>query len=74
MSQIYQLVYPGVRNKRVANAARHAMKREDVRAACAWYYAVLDGELTAGEPMPMWPSKVLERLVQVSSRFTERAR
>jgi hypothetical protein len=45
---------------------RHAMKREDVRAARAWYYAVLGGDLTAGEPMPMWPSKVLER--------TERAR
>jgi hypothetical protein len=63
--EIYPRVYPGVRNKCVANAAAsRLMKRKDVRAARAWYYAVLSGEVAAGEPMPIWPSKILERLAR----------
>jgi hypothetical protein len=72
--EVYPRVCPGVRNKCVANAAAsRLMKRKDVRAARAWYYAVLNGELAAGEPIPKWPSKIWERLVQVGSQFVQRA-
>jgi hypothetical protein len=71
--EVYPRVYSGVRKKGVANAAAsRLMKRKDVRAARAWYYAVLNGELAAGEPMPKWPSKIWERLVQVGSQFAQR--
>jgi hypothetical protein len=72
--EVYSQVYSGVRDKGVANAAAsRLLKRKDVRAARAWYYAVLNGEIAASEPMPKWPSKIWERLAQVGSQFARRA-
>ena len=75
MLEVYLCVYPGVRNRWIASAAAsRLMKRKDVQVARAWYYAVLNGELAAGERMSIWPSQIVERLVQVGSQFVARAR
>ena len=73
--QVYLRVYSGVRNKNAANAAAsRLMKRKDVRLVRAWCHAVVNGELAADERMPIWPSQIVKRLMQVGSQFVERAR
>jgi hypothetical protein len=66
----YLHTYPQARSKAVARAAAsRLMRRRDVQAAQAWYYAILNHEVSKEEPMPRTLSGIRARLTEVGSGF-----
>ena len=70
ITEAYQNVFKRATKRRAATAsASRLMRRSDVRAARAWYYARFDGDAPSSEPMPQTASAIRQRLREVGSRF-----
>jgi hypothetical protein len=64
----YLKAFPAAKNRRAAAASMsRLLRRNDVKAASAWHYARLDGDVPRDEPMPRTVSGIIERLRQAGS-------
>jgi len=68
ITDVYQSVFTRATKRRAATAsASRLMRRSDVRAARAWYYARFDGDAPRSEPMPVTVSGIVQRLHELGS-------
>ena len=68
ITDAYQSVFKRATNRRAATAsASRLMRRNDVRAARAWYYAQFDGDAPRGESMPDTVNGIVQRLRELGS-------
>jgi hypothetical protein len=68
ITDVYQQAYPRARSRKAAAAsASRLMRRSDVRAARAWYYARFDGDAPRSESMPDTASAIWQRLRELGS-------
>jgi len=67
-TDVYQHAFPRAlkRNAAAASASR-LRRRNDVKAARAWYYARFDGDVPRDEPMPRTVNAIIQRLRQAGS-------
>ena len=60
--------FPGATKRRAHTAcASRLIRRGDVRAARAWYYATYEGDVPRGESMPDTASGILQRVRELGS-------
>lgn len=68
IADVYQSVFKRATNRRAATAsASRLMRRSDVKAARAWYYARFDGDAPRSESMPDTASAIWQRLRELGS-------
>ena len=68
ITDVYQSVFTRATKRRAATAsASRLMRRSDVRAARAWYYARFDGDAPRSEPMPETATAIWQRLRELGS-------
>jgi hypothetical protein len=68
ITEAYQSVFKRATKRRAATAsASRLMRRSDVRAARAWYYARFDGDAPRSEPMPETATAIWQRLRELGS-------
>ena len=68
ITDVYQSVFKRATKRRAATAsASRLMRRSDVRAARAWYYARFDGDAPSSEPMPETATAIWQRLRELGS-------
>ena len=68
ITEAYQNVFKRATKRRAATAsASRLMRRSDVRAARAWYYARFDGDAPRSEPMPETVTGIWQRLRELGS-------
>ena len=68
ITDVYQSVFKRATKRRAATAsASRLMRRSDVRAARAWYYARFDGDAPRSEPMPDTVNGIWQRLRELGS-------
>jgi hypothetical protein len=68
ITDVYQSVFKRARKRRAATAsASRLMRRSDVKAARAWYYARFDGDAPRSELMPDTASGIWQRLRELGS-------
>ena len=68
ITEAYQNVFKRATKRRAATAsASRLMRRSDVRAARAWYYARFDGDAPRSEPMPDTVNGIWQRLRELGS-------
>jgi hypothetical protein len=67
-TDVYQSAYHRAlkRNAAAASASR-LRRRNDVKAARAWYYARFDGDVPRDEPMPRTVNGIIQRLREAGS-------
>lgn len=68
ITDVYQSVFKRAAKRRAATAsASRLMRRSDVRAARAWYYARFDGDAPRNESMPDTATGIVQRLRELGS-------
>jgi len=68
ITDVYQSVFKRATKRRAATAsASRLMRRSDVRAARAWYYARFDGDAPRNESMPDTERGIWQRLRELGS-------
>ena len=68
ITDAYQSVFKRAKKRRAATAsASRLMRRSDVKAARAWYYARFENATPRGEPMPRTASGIWQRLRELGS-------
>ncbi len=68
ITDVYQSVFQRATKRRAATAsASRLMRRSDVRAARAWYYARFDGDAPRSECMPDTVNGIWQRLRELGS-------
>jgi hypothetical protein len=68
ITEAYQNVFKRATKRRAATAsASRLMRRSDVRAARAWYYAQFDGDAPRSDPMPETAKAIWQRLRELRS-------
>ena len=68
ITDVYQSVFKQAAKRRAATAsASRLMRRSDVKAARAWYYAKFDGDAPRNESMPDTEKGIWQRLRELES-------
>jgi len=64
----YLMAFPAAKNRRAATASMsRLLRRDDVRAARAWFYSKISNEIPRDEPMPDTARAIWQRLRELGS-------
>ena len=67
-TEAYLMAFPAAKNRRAAAASMsRLLRRDDVRAARAWFYSKLSHEIPRDEPMPNSARAIWQRLRELGS-------